>query len=242
MSKIKKTLALLLSLVLIISLLAACTGGGKDAEGESQSPEGEEVFVSRKKAKVGDKIHFGKYEQDKADEDLGWLVLKKEGGKLLLISDKVIDLKSYHSKRSSVTWETSDLRLWLNDEFLNKAFSSQERKRIVETNIKTNDNEKYNTPGGNEVKDKVFLLSLEEAEEFFEEDLARRSAGTAFAEEKGLKLSPDQLYLGMSPWWLRSPGRSATDASYVNVDGRIYDTIPVDNAAPGVRPLIWVKS
>ena len=234
----KRIVGILLAITLVGSLFAGCVNKSAD-DGEGTTGE---AYVERKKAKVGDKVVFGRYGKEGEKKDIVWLVLKKEGRKLLLISEGVVDVAPYNKTRSSVTWETCELRTWLNGEFLDTAFEAKEKNKIVESKVSTPDNADHKTPGGNDTDDKVFILSIEEAKELFEEDMDRRAKATDYAKEKGLKASTEQLYLGNSPWWLRSPGRSGTDSSYVNVDGRIYNSIPVDNAVPGIRPVIWVKA
>lgn len=61
--------------------------------------------------KKSDIITFGKYE---------WIVLKKETGKLLIITKNVIETKEYNEAREDVTWETCTLRKWLNEDFYGK--------------------------------------------------------------------------------------------------------------------------
>ncbi len=238
MRAFKRIVGILLTLALISSLFAGC-GNKKTDNGEGTTGE---AYVDRKKAKVGDKVVFGRYGKDGEKKDIVWVVLNKEGGKLLLISEDVVDVVPYNKAKTAVTWETGELRAWLNGEFLDAAFDAKENNKIVESKVTTPDNAEHKTAGGNDTNDKVFILSIEEAEKFFVKDEDRRSKATDYAKDKGLKASSDQLYLGNSAWWLRSPGRSSTDASYVNVDGRIYNSIPVDNAVPGIRPVIWVKA
>lgn len=65
----------------------------------------------------GDRVVFGKY----MDSPLSWRVYSKEDGKIILISDKIITTKAYHSKNA--LWETSSIRDWLNSSagFLSEA-------------------------------------------------------------------------------------------------------------------------
>ena len=76
---------------------------------------------------VGDYVVFGAYEQDRevlnGKEDIEWLVLEKEEGRILVLSKYALDAQQYHTSKEDVTWETSTLRQWLNEDFLNLAFS-----------------------------------------------------------------------------------------------------------------------
>jgi hypothetical protein len=103
------------------------------------------------------KIRFGRYE---------WYVMDKQDDKLLVLTEKVIDRRAYHSQPCEVTWEECDLRKYLNGEFFN-SFSEGERERIIEVTNENNCNPWYGTSGGNPTVDKVFLLSIDEAVKYF---------------------------------------------------------------------------
>ena len=62
-----------------------------------------------------------------------WRVLEKRNGQALLLCDRIIEKRSYHSKEGRITWEDCALRKYLNSEFYNKSFSEDEKLRIVET-------------------------------------------------------------------------------------------------------------
>jgi len=76
----------------------------------------------------------------------------------LILIENLIEDKTYHNEWIDVTWETSDIRSWLNDEFY-KSFSAAERARIQETAVINNDNPWTNSSGGNDTSDKIFLLT-----------------------------------------------------------------------------------
>ena len=122
--------------------------------------------------KVGDIVTFGKYEQDgntdNGAEDIEWQVLKVEGNRALVISKYALDCQPYHNVDEKVTWETCSLRQWMNNDFLNAAFTEAEQKSIPQVTLKTNDNRYYNNcPGGNDTVDRVFCLSMDEVETLF---------------------------------------------------------------------------
>ena len=86
----------------------------------------------------GDTITFGHYPQESDGTDwtqVEWLVLEVQNGKALLLSSLGLDVKPYHAVEENVTWETCSLREWLNNEFLNTAFSPEEQVRIHETEV-----------------------------------------------------------------------------------------------------------
>ena len=116
-----------------------------------------------------------------------WRVLEvdREHDRALLIAERPVCNRPYHSKREDITWERCDLRAWLNGEYYDTAFSEEEKAAIIETHLSNPDNPQYNTPGGNDTDDRIFLLSIDEAEKYFKDD-TDRTAGIW--------------------WWLRSPG------------------------------------
>lgn len=117
----------------------------------------------------GNTISFGRYPQDKDGtvKPIEWVVLKIEKDKALLLSRYILDKRPYNKKDENVTWETSDIRRWLNEDFYKIAFNSMEQKKIVDTLVRTENNPRHGTDGGDDTKDKVFLLSIEEVEEVF---------------------------------------------------------------------------
>ena len=73
------------------------------------------------KYRPGDIITFGKYEQDNkksnGKEDIEWIVLAREGNKVLVLSRYALASKPYNNKKTDVTWETCSLRKWLDKDF-----------------------------------------------------------------------------------------------------------------------------
>ena len=151
-----------------------------------------------------------------------------------MISDKILFAMLYHNEFESVTWETCLLRAWLNDKFYNTVFDDSIRAAIVTTNNNNPSNSESHTPGGDDTIDNVFLLSIDEANKYFETDEARVASGTEYAKSMRLHVEDN----GNSWWWLRSPGDDQNRAATVNDVGDVND-FPVDFAS-GVRPACWV--
>lgn len=195
-------------------------------------------------AQVGDIITFGTYEQDNktanGKEEIEWKVLEKdENGKMFVISRYALDCLHYHSSVEKVTWETSDIRSWLNNDFYNTAFTKSERAKIKTTTLENRDNADYNTDGGNDTKDKVFLLSIDEAKAYLPSTVERVCIATKYAESQGSQL---EGLTRSCRWWLRSPGSTLYNASFVKVDGFILQLgTPASVEKRSVRPAIWVE-
>lgn len=174
----------------------------------------------------GDYIYFGNYYEHTGHPGfIKWKILKEEDGKLLIISTDVLDHQPYNSEKANVTWETCSLRAWLNDDFINVAFSASEQKYIITTTISNPDNPDYGTEGGNDTEDKIFLLSIDEVNTFYPEKNDRYRD---------------------SYWWLRSPGQVSRCAACIGKDGwatsggYIYNDLLVDSVL-SVRPVMWIQ-
>ena len=196
--------------------------------------------VVEKQYKVGDTVLFGRYPQDEDGgvKPIEWIVMKKEENKVLLLSKYVLDTSQYNNKFEEVTWETSDIRRWLNSDFYTTAFNDIEQRKIADILVRTENNPKYGTTGENDTEDKVFLLSIEEAESFFINDKERIALATKYAEKAGVVMD-DERYAW---WWLRSPGSGSSNAAVVNNFGWVYRYgSHVCYNYDGVRPALWLN-
>ena len=195
-----------------------------------------------KSASVGDTLKFGHYEQDNnssnGKEEIEWLVLAKDGDKLLVVSTYALDCQKYNSSYSSITWETCSLRKWINGTFFNAAFNSGEQRLIQNTIITADKNPSYSTSPGNNTTDKVFLLSINEVNKYFSSDSTRQCQGTAYCYAQGAYKASN----GVCWWWLRSPGNYSSSAAGVSTDGSVgsYGDY-VDSYDVAVRPALWIN-
>ncbi|MED9782204.1 MAG: S-layer homology domain-containing protein [Peptococcaceae bacterium] len=199
-------------------------------------------------------------------EPVKWRVLSNANGQLFLLSDQNLDVFQYHTDDESVTWEKSTMRFWLNgygasentggdsgtdytnDNFINTAFSSGEQGAIAQTYVynatqsdgSSNPNPSYGTSGGENTTDKIFLLSIEEANNssyFPNGNDSRISTNTAYVAGGG-KIGGNVYGVGEDDyWWLRSPGTSDNFAASVPNRGSVssYGAY-VDDARHAVRP------
>lgn len=213
---------------------------------------------------AGDKVTFGQYRQHMVSRDVPanpepivWLVLAVNGDRALLLADQPLVGMPYNSEDHflyEVTWETCSLRAWLNDEFLNDAFSPEEQRAIPETAVTTPDfaNNGFVVSGGNDTADKVFVLSTEELEKYLKTDKNRICCPTDYAvyytgasnswgfyHDDSLRV--DEYIDDVCIWWLRSPGEIGHYTAVCNFDGSI-DDYGEYSARDGisVRPAIWV--
>ena len=222
---------------------------------------------------VGDIVTFGHYEQDNdtdnGKEPIEWRVLDiNEEGQLLLLSDKALDVQRYNTTVISITWEKSTIRSWLNgyeasyntvgkdytaENFIDAAFTAEEKAKILTSNVPAHENPKYSTSPGNPTTDKIFLLSIVEAQTYFATDADRKADATRYAVKKGLFVDGSETgssFNGtcsdvhcISCWWLRSPGSRTDYAAHVFFHGSIggggFNVR--DNNDNAVRPALWVS-
>ena len=196
---------------------------------------------------VGDTYIFGTYEQDNdtsnSKEAIKWIVLAKDGNRILLLSEKGLDCKPYNNTFTNVTWETCSLRKWMNSTFLNAAFSAKEQKCIVNTSVPADKNPDYSTDPGNATMDKVFLLSITEANKYFSNNEVGKCVPTIYAIANGAKTS-NSFTMGdavTSRWWLRSPGYKQTFAASGIDSGNVFSHgLPVP-CRGCVRPALWIN-
>ena len=227
--------------------------GYKDSENQLENcyigKYGEEKWNKIKNIKVGDTYTFGAYEQDNSTsngkEAIEWTVLDKDGMSLLLISKQALDCQQYNTSYTDVTWESCSLRKWMNGTFLNKAFNAEEQAQIQNTTVSADKNPEYNTNPGNATTDKVFLLSINEVEKYFNSDEARKCAPTAYAKAQGAYTSDSYKTASGAAtcwWWLRSPGNNQGSAADVNIDGSVnYRGTNVNFDDDAVRPALWIN-
>ena len=188
---------------------------------------------------------FGSYEQDgdaaNGKEPIQWLVLDRDGDKVLLLSKYALDYQSfmpfYEPVTGPFTWENSSLRRWLNSTFLNAAFNSSERQRLLTTTVITSPGSLHRENGPVTTEDRVFLLSNTEVYAYFASEAATAAEYTAYALSEnpwpGNAATP-----GPADWWLRTTdGYDHPDGVYA--DGRVGEGA---RAYEGeyVRPAIWI--
>ncbi len=189
-------------------------------------------------------VNFGNYT---------WDVLAVSNGNALLITHEVIAFKMFSSNYSgrgsmNTGWEGSALRSWLNGAFLGSLPVDQ--SIIVPTSISTSPNSRFGTPGANggAVTDRVFVLSVEEAQQYFANDQQRTAvasnaalAGVGAARNGSAQSDPTT---GNTYWWLRTPGMFSYSTAYVNYTGsiRLDGVESPTGSLVGVRPCMWVNA
>jgi hypothetical protein len=184
-------------------------------------------------------------------EPITWTILEKKDGKALILCDMIIEAMAYDSSKNN-NYEESDIRAWLNADFMNTAFNDIQ-KQIIATTLVKNDKEGtgYGESArfyGNNTNDKVFLLSRVEVKSYefntngTVEDPARQKTATAYAIAKGAYADANNG----AWWWLRTPAPHAEDKTRadlvhnIKVNGTLNNTSTYHTTG-GVVPAMWIE-
>ena len=186
-----------------------------------------------KNLKVGDIFSFGVYSQKmnarNSKEAIQWLVLSKRGNRVLVTSKYALDAKPFHGTNDGGrTWEKCTLRIWLNNDFFNEAFTEQEKAMVPIVELKTE-------PPAKNTEDRVFLLSIQEVTKLFGTDNSRKCVASGYAIAHGASTG------GFCWWWLRSPGLSQDETRCVYAQGSVTTGYGNKSLMTGaVRPAMWI--
>lgn len=200
---------------------------------------------------IGDHIVFDRFK---------WRVLDIRQGAALLLTEDIVESRPYHNRAGDVTWADCELRAYLNGPFYD-AFAEANRSQIVEVTNHAPGNPWYGSSGGEDTRDFIFLLSLEEAVRKYFGDSGRNLDNRSpkqryWFQKKDGNNDRRRAALGGYGWWwwLRTPGRDNRRAVYIHGDGNIgiqgngtfrYSSSTLhpttgDNSG-GLRPALWLR-
>ena len=222
----------LISILAVLSLLAALCTGAAFAADETENASNYEI---------GDIVTYGNYEQDgfysNGEETIEWIVIARDrDNHALLLSRYCLDALPYNEDGGDVTWEDSSIRAWLNGEFLESAFGGDPNGFICTAECKTKDG-RSGTDGGENTTDRIFLLAVDEVTQYFPKESSRRAPVTEYAKEQGAEYDKN----GNGWWWLRTPGKTQDMAAGVHTAGGVnYDGRDVDRTDLCIRPALWL--
>ena len=170
-------------------------------------------------------------------ESINWRVLAIDNGKALLVTEKLLDAKQFDLDDTNF-WHSCTLRRWLNSEFIASAFTTDERGKIITRTVPASVHPEYKDAPSKDTMDKVFLLSLQEVEMYFENNEDRRAYPTDYAKANGASVDEDS---GAGEWWLRTSGYLSLCTSYIGYSGSLNvlnDFSKKTNYC--IRPAIWI--
>lgn len=222
----------LISILAVLSLLAALCTGAAFAADEAENASNYEI---------GDIVTYGYYEQDgfysNGKETIEWIVIARDrDNHALLLSRYCLDALPYNEDGGDVTWEDSSIRAWLNGEFLESAFGGDPNGFICTTECKTKGG-LSGTDGGENTTDRIFLLDVDGVTRYLPKESSRRAPVTEYAKEQGAEYDKN----GNGWWWLRTPGKTQDMAAGVHTAGGVnYDGRDVDRTDLCIRPALWL--
>ena len=169
--------------------------------------------------KKGDIVMMGTY----GGEAIEWLVLDVSGSQYTMSSLKGLEVMPFNETTGTNIWENCTARAWLNDTFYQEAFTDDERRVIV--------------PGA--TGDNVWLLSADEAMQYFASNDQRACGATEYARQNNALISAATQ---TCRWWLRSPGEYPTMAMRVESNGQVNMTGNLVNyGGVCIRPVIVIN-
>ena len=183
---------------------------------------------------------------DNGPEPIEWIVLDVQNGKSLLLSKYALDNRPYHEGYTyDLSWEKSNIRQWLNDDFYASVFEKKEQQEIILSELENysvnrNSNTETTIRQG-KTKDKVFLLSSDEIKRYLPNREDRECDPTEYVIEHKGHLDPRNSKCW---WWARentvsSPAKTIS-ASYITGGGeKTWRDVTSLNT---VRPAIWVDN
>ena len=249
----KKTMSIFLALLFMLALVACADDEREGAEHPPETPAattGATIAMatgterSQPSYSVGDIMQFGGYD---------WRVLDVHGEKILILTDKVIMTRSFHSNYSDVTWETSALREYLNGWFYENEFTSEEKGQILKTEVINRNFTWTSASGGNNTQDRIFLLSLGEVLQYFGRDEKNDINNSQGMHQDRFNYRRVAVCVNDSSrnvdWILRTPGKDGSRVMGIwggEPGGRISDTggridreFFVVTGGDGIRPALW---
>ena len=135
-------------------------------------------------------------------EPIKWRILQRDNTTAFLLSDIILDIQPYHKETEEIFWGESHIRNWLNKNFMEAAFISQEQQMIEAMKRLNVADNTYGMPE-NYTMDKIFLLS---EEEISETSNAQRYgfSKSASSYDKARKSESSQYAKDTSWWWIQA--------------------------------------
>ncbi|GAA0751158.1 DUF6273 domain-containing protein [Clostridium sartagoforme] len=179
-----------------------------------------------------------------------------EDNAALIITEDIIEQRPYHDDYKDIKWAECGLRKYLNGEFYDK-FNDTDKSRIIEVTNKNLDNPWYGTKGGDDTKDSIFLLGIEDVVCRYFGDSSKKLQNRSKKQNYWFQRKDENNNKRIAKfmdydywWWLRSPGRINRVAAYVhgnpggcvgiNGNSVFFRSFGAERDG-GVRPALWLK-
>ena len=176
-------------------------------------------------------------------EPIKWRIVEEKDSKAFLISENIIWSSLFYQYDElrvidgntvyGNNYKYSDARLWLNGQFYDKAFDSDEQSVIVADTVANGAAttwDKYNKYACEDTTDKIFLPSFKDITNIeygfdtsFESSVTRQKSVSDFALLSSYYFALESVEDGCGAYWLRSPGSEKYYANYVQTNGNIIN-------------------
>lgn len=148
-----------------------------------------------------------------------WKVLENKDGRLLLLSEYVLDCMPFEDfydpfyfsmSFDRTRWPYSSIRRHVNSEFYESLLSDEEKQNVVPVYISADDRLTFEKREDAR-EDKMFFLSKQETEKYLKTQKSRLAPVTSFATRSMLY----EKFETYAYWWLRTPGPFLVEKMYV---------------------------
>ena len=209
---LKKGLLCLLAMVLLVTCAAA-----------------EDIHGYNKKQGGYSYVHFGTFPLDAQGNEapILWRVLEVKENEAYLLAEYIIDVHYVHLDTKAyydMKWQESDLYAYLQDDFMNRAFTDAEQQVLLQ---RTEDGALVTLPQIDDIRNKAYG---------FADNKSRECKGTDYAKSIGLYLYGDKN----SPWVSRNKSKDRPQQQRRVMDEGKLGTVPCGNVDLGVRPCVYV--
>ena len=190
-------------------------------------------------------------------EPISWYIITEEDDYYLLFSENVLEAMQYNKTNEVVDWDKSSLYHYLNNDFLKKYFTDDEKKRMVYTNDEDSDYVTMATIDNLvDLYGNVNYVDIDyyNNDDYYTTNKQIISKPTVTAIANGISVFDNKIFAevlqeeiddrydfatGYSSYWLLNQ----TDDEkilYVTATGYL-DVIEPNNKYVGVRPIIRIK-
>ena len=181
---------------------------------------------------VGGEVSFGAHYTSAQQLPVKWIVMAKQGAFTMLVCRYCYRLPQLNVGAS---WRESDIRRYMNGEFLGSYFTEEERSMIFASTV-SNADTPISAGNGPDTQDKLFSLSEAEAKGLMASVHGAGLANLAI-------VTPENVTIrGAAWWWLRTRGKGNTvldvsPGSAINYKGHSSNDTRI-----AARPAMWVKT
>ena len=186
---------------------------------------------------IGDEIAFGVYKWEDGEAPIEWIIIDATKNQYLLLSKYLVKCMPFYGekrqKKEFIGWSRSDVRTWLNNDFLETAFSETDRNRICLKRVKS--------IGDIDTEDYIFIPSEKEFLKYvntpemlesvicFEHKSGRKPGFSEMVRKTWLKYSDCCIEI-----WDSHKCRGEKKISYMRVISRV-------DFPDYIRPMMWIN-